>query len=46
LSLKTAVKEILGSCLSMGITIEGRSSKDVQAEVAEGEHDNLLKEPA
>jgi len=30
----------------MGITIEGKSSKAVQAEVAEGKYDDLLKEPA
>ena len=45
-SLKTAVREILGSCLSLGITIDGRSSKEVQAEIAEGKYDSLLKEPA
>jgi len=45
-SLKTAVREILGSCLSLGITIDGRSSKEVQAEIGEGKYDSLLKEPA
>jgi len=45
-SLKMAVREILGSCLSLGITIDGRSSKEVQAEIAEGKYDALLKEPA
>ncbi|MFQ6086709.1 MAG: 50S ribosomal protein L11, partial [Candidatus Bathyarchaeia archaeon] len=29
-SLKAAVKEILGSCVSMGVTVEGRDPKDVQ----------------
>jgi large subunit ribosomal protein L11 len=43
-NLKTAVREILGSCLSMGITVGGRSPKEVQEEVAEGMHDQLLGE--
>lgn len=42
---RAAVKEILGSCLSMGITVEGRSAKEVQREVDEGRYDDLLKEP-
>ena len=42
---RAAVKEILGSCLSMGITVEGRSPKEVQREVEEGKYNDLLKEP-
>lgn len=44
-SLKAAVKEILGSCLSMGVTVEGRSAKEVLREVKEGKYDDLLEEP-
>ena len=44
-SLRAAVREILGSCLSMGINIEGRSPKEVHREVNEGKYDPLLKEP-
>ena len=44
-NLKAAVREILGSCLSMGITVGGRPSKEVQGEVAEGKYDQLLREP-
>ncbi|RLI33392.1 50S ribosomal protein L11 [Candidatus Bathyarchaeota archaeon] len=43
-SLKAAVKEILGSCLSMGVTVEGRSAKEVLREVKEGKYDDLLEE--
>ena len=44
MSLKAAVKEVLGSCLSMGVTVEGKASKDVQREIDEGKHDSLLQE--
>lgn len=43
MSLKAAVKEVLGSCLSMGVTVEGKTSKDVQREIDEGKHDSLLQ---
>ncbi len=45
-SLKSAVKEILGSCQSMGVTIEGRPAKEVQALVSSGEYDQRLAELA
>ncbi|MFB0514512.1 MAG: 50S ribosomal protein L11 [Candidatus Bathyarchaeia archaeon] len=44
ISLKTAVKEILGSCVSMGVTVEGKDPKDVQEEIDQEKHDELLKE--
>jgi large subunit ribosomal protein L11 len=34
--LKNTVKEILGTCLSMGVTVEGKSPKEVQKEIDEG----------
>jgi len=43
-SLKAAVKEILGSCVSMGVTLEGKDPKDVQEEIDQGKHDELLKD--
>ncbi len=43
-SLKTAVKEVLGSCVSMGVTVEGKDPRDVQEEIDQGKHDQLLKE--
>jgi len=42
-NLKTAAKEVLGSCVSMGITVEGRDPREVQKEMDEGEHDELLE---
>lgn len=43
-SLKATVKEILGSCVSLGVTVEGKDPKDVQKEIDEGRHDELLKD--
>ena len=34
--LKGTVKEVLGSCVAVGITVEGKSPKDVQKEIDEG----------
>ncbi len=41
--LKATVKEILGSCASMGITVEGKNAKEIAKEIDEGKHDSLLK---
>jgi len=35
-NLKAAVKEVLGSCVSMGVTVEGKDPKEVQKEIDEG----------
>lgn len=43
-TLKAAVKQVLGTCLSMGVTINGKSAKEVLREVEEGEYDDLLTE--
>ena len=40
--LKAAVKEILGTGVSMGITVEGKDPRVVQKEIDEGKHDGLL----
>ncbi len=42
--LKRATKEVLGTCVSMGFTVDGKSAKDVQKEIEEGVHDDLFKE--
>jgi large subunit ribosomal protein L11 len=34
--LRSAVKEILGTCVSMGVTVEGKNPKEVQKEIDEG----------
>ncbi len=42
-SPKETLKEILGTCLSMGITVGGKKATDTIKEVDEGKHDSLLK---
>jgi large subunit ribosomal protein L12e len=36
--LKGTVKEVLGTCLAVGITVDGKNPKDVTKEVEEGVH--------
>ena len=43
-SLKAAVKEVLGSCVSMGVTVEDMDPREVQREIDEGKHDDLFVE--
>jgi large subunit ribosomal protein L11 len=40
--LKAAVKEILGTGVSMGVTVEGKDPRAVQKEIDEGKYDALL----
>ena len=40
---KETLKEVLGTCLSMGVTVEGKNAREVIKEVNEGKHDSLLK---
>ncbi len=42
-TLKGAVKEVAGSCVSMGITIDGKEPKEVQKAIDEGIYDKFLK---
>lgn len=42
-TLKSALKEVLGSCVSMGITVEGKDPRDVQKEADQGLYDEKLK---
>jgi len=41
-TLKSAVKTILGSARSIGLTVEGKDPKIVQKEIDEGKYDDLL----
>jgi len=43
-TLKAAVKEILGTCVSMGVLVEGKHPKEVIKEVNECVWDHLLSE--
>jgi large subunit ribosomal protein L11 len=41
-NLKTATKEILGVCVSMGVTAEGKDPREVQREIDEGKYDEIF----
>lgn len=43
-SLKTRVKEVVGTCTSMGVTVEGRNPREVSLAIEKGEFDSQLKE--
>ncbi|MDQ1280952.1 MAG: large subunit ribosomal protein [Thermoproteota archaeon] len=43
-SFKDAVKEVIGSCVSLGVTVEGKEPRDVQKEIDEGRYDEFLNE--
>lgn len=42
-SLKSVAKEIIGTCLCLGIKIEGKSPKEITAEISQGKWDEKLK---
>jgi len=42
-NLKTAVKEVLGSCVSMGVLVEEKDPREVQKEIDEGKYDEILE---
>jgi len=41
-TLKAAAKEILGGCVSMGVTVESRDPREVQKEIDQGKHDEIF----
>jgi len=41
--MKAQVLEVLGTCASCGITVEGKEAKDMQAEIKAGKWDDQLK---
>lgn len=41
--LKNAVKEVIGTCVSLGITVSGKKPKDLIKEINTGLHDAVLK---
>jgi len=41
-SVKAAVNEVLGTCLSTGITVEGKDARELIKEVNSGKHDPLM----
>lgn len=42
-SLKAAVKSVIGSCHSIGVMVEGRPAKEIEAEVDAGKYDDIIK---
>ncbi|HMK46901.1 MAG TPA: 50S ribosomal protein L11 [Methanocella sp.] len=44
-SLKNAVKEVAGTCVSMGVTLEGKKPKEFIADVNAGKYDDKLSQP-
>jgi large subunit ribosomal protein L11 len=43
-TFKASVKEVVGSCVSMPVVVEGKSPKEVLVEIDEGKYDDLIKE--
>lgn len=41
-TLKAVVKQVIGTCVSMGIKIDGKDPKQVLKEVEEGKHDSMM----
>jgi large subunit ribosomal protein L11 len=41
-TLKDAAKEILGTCVSMGVTAEGKDPREVQKEIDGGKYEELF----
>jgi large subunit ribosomal protein L11 len=44
-SMKKAVKEVVASCVSMPITVEGKNPKEVLQEIDEGKYDDKIQNP-
>jgi large subunit ribosomal protein L11 len=40
--MKKAAKEILGACVSMGVTAGGKDPREVQKEIDQGKHDEIF----
>lgn len=41
-SLTEKVKEVVGTCISMGVTVEGKDPREVQQEINDGVFDSVL----
>ena len=39
---KAATKEVMGTCVSMGITVDGKDPRDAQKAVSAGEYDDIF----
>ena len=43
-NLKTAVKTVVGTCVSLGILIENKSPKEIEEEIEQGKYDKEINE--
>ncbi len=41
-NVKDATKELLGTCVSLGVTVEGKDPREVQKEIDAGAYENLF----
>jgi large subunit ribosomal protein L11 len=41
-TMKNAVKEVVGTCVSLGVTVEGKKAKDIFADIDAGKYDDQL----
>jgi len=41
-NLKSAAKEMLGTCVSIGVTVEGKDPREVQREIDEGKYEEIF----
>lgn len=39
---KNAAKEVIGTCVSLGVTVEGKKAKDIYADINAGKYDDKL----
>jgi large subunit ribosomal protein L11 len=44
--LKNAAKEVVGTCTSLGVTIEGENPRDFKQKIDDGEYDDVFAEEA
>jgi large subunit ribosomal protein L11 len=42
-SVRTAVKEVVGSCVSMGVKVEGKDAREFMSEIESGKWDSQLQ---
>ncbi len=42
-SIKSAAKEVIGTCNAMGVKVEGKKAKEIQEEIGQGRFDSVLK---
>ncbi len=42
-TLKSCLKEVVGTCVSMGVTVNGKDPKEIIKEIDEGIYDDIIK---